>query len=111
MKDLRGHTMVGRRQLFSAATLTATLGLLLMGVASAPAAEASGPGPKPVGFAPAIPKSASLIGRPPGSRALHFDIGLTPRDPAGLHSLALYVSTPGSPDHRLFLTVPQFAAR
>ena len=42
---------------------------------------------------------------------MHFDIVLSPRDPAELHSLALAVSTPGSRDRGHFLTVPQFASR
>ena len=111
MKFLRARARIGRRKLRSAAGVTVTLGLLSMGVTSAPAAMASGPATKPVGFAPAIPKNASLLGRTQGSRALHFDVVLAPRDPAGLHSLALDVSTPGSPDHGRYLNAPQFAAR
>lgn len=101
-----------RSRLFSfAATLIAVLGLVAFGIVPASAAQAAGPSSRPVGFAPIIPAKTHLLGETPGSQALHFDIVLSPRDPAGLHSLALAVSTPGSPDRGRFLTVPQFASR
>jgi subtilase family serine protease len=64
-----------------------------------------------VGSAPAIPRGAVALGPAPGSRAIHLDIVLNPRDPAGLRALALAVSTPGSPEDGQFLTISQFAAR
>lgn len=80
-------------------------------VAPACAAVASELSITPVGSAPVIPKNISMTGMTPTARILHFDIVLRPRDPAGLNSLALGVSTPGSADYRRFLSVPQFAAR
>ena len=77
----------------------------------ASATLASKPSVTPVGSAPVIPKNASMAGMVPASRILDFDIVLSPRDPAGLNSLALGISTPGSADYRRFLTVSQFAAR
>jgi subtilase family serine protease len=80
-------------------------------VASASTAVASEPSAMPVGSAPVIPKNAFMTGMASVSRTLHFDIVLSPRDPAGLNSFALGVSTPGSADYRRFLTVSQFAVR
>lgn len=97
------------------ASLTAALSVIA-GVLAATAAPASAAASKaaefrPIGSAPAIPRGAVFIGQTPASRTVHFDIVLSSRDPAGLNSFALAVSTPGSPDHGKFLTVSQFAAR
>ncbi len=64
-----------------------------------------------MGEAPVVPKSAAQVGKPSASQALDLDIVLSPRDPAGLNSLALSVSTPGSLNYRKFISVGQFAAQ
>jgi subtilase family serine protease len=94
-----------------AASLTLAVGTLLWGVTPASAAQASSLAAKPVGSPPAIPKNASAIGLPSASQALDFDLVLNPRNPAALNTLALGVSTPGSPDRGRFLTTSQFAAQ
>jgi subtilase family serine protease len=107
-----GHRRSTPGQVVSlAAVLTVTLGAFVAAVAPASAAASGAAAFHRVGSAPAIPEGAALIGRTPASQAIHFDLVLTPRDPAGLHALALAVSTPGSPDRGRFLSVPQFAAR
>jgi subtilase family serine protease len=91
---------------------TVSVGLAVFwGIPPASAAGHGGPATSPVGFAPAVPAGAVLVGPTPGSKALHFDIVLNPRHPAQLGSFALAVSTPGSPERGHFLTVRQFAAR
>jgi subtilase family serine protease len=93
-----------------ATTLTITAGAFIAAAAPASAAV-SGAALRRLGPPPVIPKSAAFVGRTPASDTIHFDLVLTPRDPAGLQSFALAVSTPGSPDRGRFLTVRQFAAR
>jgi subtilase family serine protease len=103
-----------RRRLHLAAaglTVLTVTGGLAAGVTPADAATAAPAITQPVGSAPVIPRSVSLVGQTPGSRALHIDIVLKPRDPSALSALALAVSTPGSPDRGRFLTAGQFAAR
>ncbi len=102
--------MIGRLAPLTAA-LTLTAGVLAATAASASATASHAAEFSRVGSAPAIPRGAVLIGRTPASRVVHFDVVLTSRDPAGLNSFALAVSTPGSPEHGKFLTVSQFAAR
>jgi subtilase family serine protease len=104
------HVAARYRMLSLAAALATGLAVLSC-VPPALAAGHGAPAASPVGYAPAIPKAAIAIGATPRSRPLHFDVVLNPRDPAGLHSLALAVSTPGSPQRGHFLTVRQFAAR
>ena len=112
MGYLYGQITAAGSRLFSfAAALTVALGLVAFGIMPATTAQAAGPSNRQVGFAPIIPAKSHLLGETPGSQALHFDIVLSPRDPAELHSLALAVSTPGSRDRGHFLTVPQFASR
>lgn len=92
------------------AALAAALGFLApaLPVAAAPAPDVA---LRAVGTAPRIPAGARLLGTAPGSEQLRLDLVLSPRSPAELETYALAVSTPGSPDHRRFLTVRQFAAR
>jgi subtilase family serine protease len=103
--------VAARRHMLSLAVAFATGLALLASVPPALAAGNNGPAISPVGRAPAIPSKAALIGSTPGSQALHFDIVLNSRNPAGLQAFAMAVSTPGSPERGHFLTVRQFAAR
>lgn len=56
---------------------------------------------------PAMAAAASPQQSPPDATA---DVGVA-RDTAGLQAFARSVSTPGSPDYREYLTIPQVAAR
>ncbi len=65
-----------------------------------------------VGSVPVMPLGAKVTGtRVPAIQKLSLTIALQPRDPEGLQALATQVSTPGSPEFRQFLTVPEFASR
>ena len=64
-----------------------------------------------VGAKPTLPRGARVTSALPSTRRLRLTIALEPRDPAGLQALASAVSTPGSPDFRHYLSVPEFAAR
>jgi len=63
-----------------------------------------------IGAAPAIPLLAATSPLP-ASTQMHITVSMRPQDPSGLQALATSVSTPGSPDFRQYLTVPQFADR
>lgn len=63
-----------------------------------------------LGTAPAIPLSSATLPLP-ASTPLHITVSMRPQDARGLQALATAVSTPGSPEFRQYLTVPQFAAR
>ncbi len=63
-----------------------------------------------LGTAPAIPPSSATSPLPASTR-LHITVSMRPQDASGLQALATAVSTPGSPEFRQYLTVPQFAAR
>ena len=63
-----------------------------------------------LGTAPAIPPS-SATSPLPASTQLDITVSMRPQDASGLQALATAVSTPGSPEFRHYLTVPQFAAR
>src|SRR5580658_2040748 len=97
--------------LLAAAPAGAVLGAGARPARSLPAASLSLPRAPRLGAPPVMPASARLLGAAPGSQALRLDIMLSPRDPQELRSLALAVSTPGSPVYRHFWTVRQFAAR
>ena len=58
----------------------------------------------------AIPAIGGAATAPQPANDATADVGLT-RDTAGLQAYARGVSTPGSPDYRDYLTVPQVAAR
>jgi kumamolisin len=94
------------------AAVRKTLGLLAVrpGPRSGPAGG-DPPHRAPAYTVPAIPRGARFLAPAAGRQPLRLDFTLRPRDPAGLQALALAVSTPGSPQRRHFLTVPQFAAR
>ena len=66
--------------------------------------------PQRIGVAPDIPSDTAPAGTLPGSAAIRFDVVLRPRNPRGLHALAVAVATPGSPRYRHFLSTAQFAA-
>jgi subtilase family serine protease len=63
-----------------------------------------------LGTAPAIPlfSATSML---PAATQLHITVSMRPQDASGLQALATAVSTPGSPEFRQYLTVPQFASR
>jgi subtilase family serine protease len=107
--ELRALAALRRPLLPIAAAAAAGLGVVMVPVA--PSLAAVQPATMRVGAAPVIPDHAVFLGRTPESRPLHFDVVLSPRNPAILRALALGVATPGSGDFRKFLTVRQFAAR
>ena len=87
--------------------VVSALSLLVLGVTGATAAT---PLVK-VGSTPKIPSGARTVGALNATKTLHLTIALQPQDPSGLQALATSVSTPGSPDFRQYLTVPEFAQR
>jgi subtilase family serine protease len=64
-----------------------------------------------VGSAVRLPAGAANLGALPATQKLQLSIALQPSDPAALQAFATAVSTPGSPDYRHYLTVPEFASR
>ena len=97
----QGHysRMRGRPRWRTARGLTAGL----VSVAATTAFLATGgaaqavPGTRPVEAAGIVPQGAMRIGTLPTSTTLHFDVVLSPRNPAALTKYADAVSTPGSP--------------
>jgi subtilase family serine protease len=112
MKDFSRKRTSGWRLASLTAALTVPAGALAATAVPASAVTSKAAVEfRQLGSAPAIPKGAFFIGRTPASKVVHFDLVLSSRAPAQLNSFALAVSTPGSPEHGKFLTVPQFAAR
>ena len=65
-----------------------------------------------VGSVPVVPRGAKVTTTAvPAAKKLSLTVAMQPRDPEGLQALATEVSTPGSPEFRQYLTVPQFAAQ
>src|ERR1700722_7284984 len=96
----------GRAVLLSPRGIAATIGslsaavafLAAAGSAQATSTSALTAGPRPaVGQPATIPQGAVRLGAEPGSRVLHLDVVLEPRDPAALSRYATQVATPGSP--------------
>jgi subtilase family serine protease len=86
---------------------SASVSLLVFGVAGATASVSL----VKVGSTPKFPSGARTMGALAATTPLQLTIALQPQDPSGLQALATSVSTPGSPDYRQYLTVPQFAQR
>jgi subtilase family serine protease len=93
------------RQLSGIALL---VGAILLSCASASAAASARTS---VGVAPPLPAGAAVTGSTPAVQTVHVTVSLAPRDPAALEAFATAVSTPGSPDFRDYLSVPQFVQR
>lgn len=99
------HRKVVRVLLISLLALVAAL-VTGVAVASAAASRAK------VGSVPPIPHGAKVTTTAvPATQKLSLTVALQPRDPQGLQALATEVATPGSPEFRRYLTVPQFAAQ
>lgn len=76
-----------------------------------PALPASAASLRAVQPAPRAVPGAADAGAAPADGALHLQVVLRPRDPAGLAALAAAVSTPGSPSYRRYLPPGAFARR
>jgi hypothetical protein len=66
---------------------------------------------KRMGQAPHVAAGAANLGALPATTALHADVELSPRDPAGLSSYATAVSTPGNALYKQYITPSQFTNR
>lgn len=94
-----------RRTTLTWALLLATFAGLSAGAAVAGADVRTLGAPAP------LPPGAELVGAAAESRELNLMVALRPRDPGALERFATAVSTPGSPQFRDYLTVPEFARR
>ncbi|MDQ6607825.1 MAG: protease pro-enzyme activation domain-containing protein, partial [Actinomycetota bacterium] len=91
--------------------LAALAGALLLGAATPGAALARPNRMLRVGFAPAAPSGASLLGELSSSVPMRITVALRPRDPAGLTAFAAAVSNPASSLYHRYITPAQFARR
>ncbi|MDE3130235.1 MAG: S8/S53 family peptidase [Acidobacteriota bacterium] len=64
-----------------------------------------------IGSAPRVPAGTSPVAGLAAVEKMQIIVALTPRDPAALHSYAVGVGDPSSPDYRRYLTPGQFRAR